>query len=248
MGWTGWRRRLPGAGLAAHRSEQKEEKSQAFFLSPYLWVSAFSCHSFSQHIWAHSLLFFPLSPLNFSNLAPSCPGAAHPLISYPFSANSFHSSLSLPGTFFPLLRLCVCVFLTISPLLLLLFTRKELGKRLMPAPSTLCHPTREWVWNTDTSATFQGNGSTSKPMTAEKHEYMSAATHSSRTWSFWFTWIWQNKSISKESRSFLCLFLSRQSKEGWWTVRSNKEQSDQGGGGRKRYTDTSWYFLWWHYI
>lgn len=48
----------------------------------------------------------------------------------------------------------------------------------------------EWVSNADIGTACQGYGITLKPVAAKKHEYMSAATHSCKTWYLWFTLNW----------------------------------------------------------
>lgn len=116
---TGWRRRrLPG-GLALHRREQKEERKSlrhSSFLSTHLSVSAFSFPRFhTTSGLALSFFFLFSTPLLDSShcflfFLPVQAFTVYVRSSFILFFHSFHSSLSLLGTFFPLLPLCVCFY------------------------------------------------------------------------------------------------------------------------------------------
>lgn len=159
------------AGLALHWREQKEERKSlrhSSFLSTHLSVSAFSSPAFSHHIWTHSIHFFPpfqhsfcfLSRLHTSS-RPSSFSFIPFIVVYLSSAPSFHFCLF------------VCVLTIFSQ-------GKSLARDLCQCSLDCATLPREWVSNTDTGTACWGDGTTLKPMAPEQHEYMSAATHSSR--------------------------------------------------------------------
>lgn len=109
------RRRLPG-GLAwlyigGNRMKKESLSGIPHFSLPIYQSLPFPLPLFSHRIWTHSIPFFsfqchcwiPQLPLFLLPVQ-----ALYVLSSFILFFHSFHSSLSLLGTFFPLLPLCVC--------------------------------------------------------------------------------------------------------------------------------------------
>lgn len=108
MGRTGWRRRrLPG-GLAwldigGNRRKKESLSGIRHFSLPIYQFLPFPLHVFTPHLDSLCPFFSPLFQHHFSFLS-----RLYVLSSFILFFHSFHSSLSLLCTFFPLLPLCVC--------------------------------------------------------------------------------------------------------------------------------------------
>lgn len=114
MGRTGWRRRCLPGGLAWLYIGGNRRKKESLLGIPHFSLPIYQSLPFPLPRFhtasGLTLSFFPFQHHcwipHIASLSPSCPGSIRPLAFHPFSFIPF--SLSLLGTFFPLLPLCVC--------------------------------------------------------------------------------------------------------------------------------------------
>lgn len=144
MGRTGWRRRhLPGGlvWLDIGGNRRKKESLSGIPL-PFISLCLFLSTIFTLHLdslYPFSLFITSVGFLTWRHfLLPD--QALYVLWSFILFSHSFHSSLSLFGTFPPHFCLFVCLLTIFS--WLHLFIGKELAITLVPVVSRLCHRTK----------------------------------------------------------------------------------------------------------